>query len=375
MTSQATILTKRNCIFVSDRQQTMVDGKTYGGIQKIFEVSKIHSSAMMINGNADFENVPIETLISEFRFKTNFRKIGTIKGIKDEFINFLSKNTDHSSTDEFLEKTLTSFKENLILEIEEEGFDNVISGKQRKKICPFIEKYSNYDEEFDDILPDDVDKEQYKKILWEMFSFELQFEVTGIVLAGFNLKSHYPSFFEIEIYFNDNGKIVYEIVDSVINSKEPIIKVFAINEEAYTFITGVNNDFIDYILKYILDSNESIIENFKLNFEKEDLKNFDKMIEFLREEQDKEYLKIVSYINYFRLDALEYTSYSIENLPEWLLCLFADLLIRLTAVKQKTTSEIESVSVDTDILVMLKTDGFKWIKNYEEYFKYYKIIS
>lgn len=75
MTSQAMILNKRNAIFVSDRQQTMADGKTYGGIQKIFEVSEIHSSAVMINGNPDFESVPMETLIGEFKFKTDFRKI------------------------------------------------------------------------------------------------------------------------------------------------------------------------------------------------------------------------------------------------------------------------------------------------------------
>lgn len=53
------------------------------------------------------------------------------------------------------------------------------------------------------------------------------------------------------------------------------------------------------------------------------------------------------------------------NFPEWLLCIFAELLIRLTAVKQKTTSEIESVSISTDILIMTKTNDFKWIKNDE----------
>lgn len=359
------ILTKRNGIFVSDRQQTMADGKTYDGIQKIFEISPLHSSAMMINGNADFMKVPMETLIGEFKFKTNFRKIGTIEEIKDNFIDFLSSHTEPSTTDEFLEKALEPFKGNLRYQIYQYGFDNIIGEKRRKNICPFIKNYSHFEDEFDDIIPEGRDKEHYNKILWEIFSFELRGEVTGVVLAGFNLKSHYPSFFEIEIYFNNNGKIVYDIVDYAVNSKEPIIKVFAINEEAYTFITGVNDDFIEYILKYIFNANELIIENFKWNLEEEKVENVDKIIETLKKIQNTEYSKIVRYIHDFRLDALEDTTYSIENLPEWLLCLFADLLIRLTAVKQKTSSEIESVSVDTDILVMLKTDGFKWIKNYE----------
>ena len=58
------ILTKIFGILAADRQQTMADGKTYGGIRKIFELSRQLSSAIMINGNPDFENVPIETLIA-----------------------------------------------------------------------------------------------------------------------------------------------------------------------------------------------------------------------------------------------------------------------------------------------------------------------
>jgi hypothetical protein len=33
----------------------------------------------------------------------------------------------------------------------------------------------------------------------------------------------------------------------VINTEKPIIKVFAINHEAYTFITGVNDEFLNYL--------------------------------------------------------------------------------------------------------------------------------
>lgn len=109
----------------------------------------------MINGNADFEDVPIETLIREFRFKTDFTQIETVEEIKDKFIDYVSKNTDSSSNDEFVKKSLKSFKQDLIFDID---------------------------------------------------------------------------------------------------SKEPIVKVFAINEEVYAFITGVNEDFNEFILRYILDA-------------------------------------------------------------------------------------------------------------------------
>ena len=257
---------------------------------------------------------------------------------------------------------LKYFRYNLISEIDEFGFFNIIDERRKKDMCPFIKEYSNYDNEFDDIIPEDADKDECLEILWQIFSFDLQNDVTGIVLAGFDLKNHYPSFFEIEIYFNNNGKMIYEIVDSAANSKKPIVKVFAINEEAYTFITGVNDEFIEFILKYVADANNSIIGNFKWYLEENDIENSDIVIELLKKAQNKEYSKIVKHIDKFRLSALIDTTYSIENLPEWLISIFADLLICLTAVKQKTSSEIESVSIESDILIISKVDGLKWLK-------------
>ena len=258
---------------------------------------------------------------------------------------------------------LLSFKFNVISEINQFGFSNVVKERPKKDICPFIYQYSNFNHEFDDIIPDNFDRKDHVEILWQIFSFDIQNEVTGVVLSGFDLESYYPSFFEIEIYFNNQGKILYDIVDFAISSKKPIVKVFAIKREACTFITGVNNEFIDYILKYVSDANEAIVENLKWDLEEYDIENSDKILEFLKNEQYKEYCDFKSNINDFRLDALIDTTYSIENLPEWLLCLFSDLLIRLTAIKQKTSSEIESVSIDSDILIISKVNSFKWIKN------------
>jgi hypothetical protein len=116
-------------------------------------------------------------------------------------------------------------------------------------------------------------------------------------------------------------------------------------------------------MRYISDANESIIENFKWDLEKDNIENVDEIVEFLKNNQNKEYAEIEKDIIDFRLDTLEDTTYSIENLPEWLICLFADFLIKLTAIKQKTSSEVESVSIETDILIISKANGLKWINN------------
>lgn len=365
MTSQGIITTKRNCILASDRQSTMPDGKTYGGFEKIFELSKIHSAGLMFNGNADFEDTPLETLIRRFKIKTNFNKLSTIEEIKNGFIKFLSKNTEYSSSQEFINGVLKNFKKELKHEFDENGFEKTITLKQKRKLPRFIKSFPNINNEFQDILPDGKNTKENNYILWEIFSHYIQYEGTGIIIAGFNLKSNYPSFVEINIYCNDNGKIIHEKIDSAVDCKEPFIKVFAINEEAYTFITGVSNEFIEYILSYIEAANESILTHLKWNLEKEKIENCDRILENIKNLQSEEYLDLTEDIDNYRLDAIEDTSYSIDNLPEWLLCIFAELLIRLTAVKQKTSSDIESVSIDTDILILSKTNSFKWIKNHE----------
>ena len=213
------------------------------------------------------------------------------------------------------------------------------------------------------MIPEGFDEKEYNRIIWEIFSSEMAWGATGIVIVGFNVKSHYPSFSQLDIYFNNDGEIVCEEVGSAVDSKKPIVKVFAINEEAYTFITGVNEEFIEYILAYIDDANESVLSNIKWNLEKENMENIEGILEIIKNAQDMEFRDLCKNVDNYRSDAIDYTSNSIEYLPPWLLCIFAELLIRLTAVKQKTTSEIESVSISTDILLLEKTKGFKWQNN------------
>lgn len=142
-----------------------------------------------------------------------------------------------------MNELLETFKQNLINLLLEEDFDNVINNKQKKSIPEFVKNYSNFDNEFLELIPNEYDKKKYNLKIWEIFAFELSFEGTGIIIAGFDKSHHYPSFFVFNIYFNNNGNIVFEDVESQINCEEPLIRVYAINEEAYSFITGVRNDF------------------------------------------------------------------------------------------------------------------------------------
>jgi len=366
LTAQVLIITKQLIICSSDQAATMSDGKTFDGMRKIFKLTDLLPAAIMFNGNADFENFSMETLISKFKNTVDFEELKTVENIKDEFIGFLSKNTESSDVIEYLNDFLDYFKENLMFEIDNHNFEDVMANARRKEVLPFVKEYSSFDDEFFDIIPDDKDKQEFNRVIWEIFCYELSFEGTGVIFAGFDDNHDFPSFFEINVYCNNHGEILFEEVDSRINCQKPYLKVFAINEEAYAFITGVNSNFEQDLKKYIDDSNELIIKDVNNILEKENIDNIDKIMCICQTVINERYSDLTEYFEDFRLDTLEYTSLAIENLPNWLLCDFADYLIQLTALKQKISSEIESVSMEADVSLMTKYDGFKWVKyNYK----------
>lgn len=170
------------------------------------------------------------------------------------------------------------------------------------------------------------------------------------------------SFFEINIHCNDNGKIIYEEIESKIEFEDTLIRVHAINEEGYTFFTGVNDEFIDFITKYITKTNDEIILRLKSKLKHEKINSTDKIINIVEKTINNEFSDINNEIDYFRTIGSNETSKSIEFIPNNLLCILADEIIRLTALKQKISSEDEYVSITSHISLMTKSNGFKWVK-------------
>ena len=286
----------------------------------------------------------------------------TIEDIKDSFLSFTHNYSPTSDFEEYLSYIVDDFKETISLEIEEYGFNKVISTKKRKEIYPFIKKYSKFNFEFNNIIPETEDREKYREILWEIFSYELRFAGTGIIIAGHNINSPYPSFFELNIHCNNENGIIFEEIESKIDFEDTIIRIYAMNDEGYAFFTGVNEEFIEYITKYINETNEEIVQKFKSTLEKEKITSKDNILEELINILDEEYSDLNIMINFFRFDVLDNTSKSIEFIPNNLLCTLADEIIRLTGIKQKISSEDENVSVNSHISLITKLNGFQWVK-------------
>lgn len=68
-------------------------------------------------------------------------------------------------------------------------------------------------------------------------------------------------------------------------------------------------------------------------------------------------------IETYKSDSMNQVLESVRYLPTWILCDLADHLIKLTALKQKLSSEVETVSRETHVAGITKIDNFKWLKN------------
>ena len=364
MTIQAVINNRGSMILCTDLRQTIEEFKSYVGVKKIFELKDEKPYGIMINGAMDFEGVPLETLIGEF--KRHLKELDDAEKIKEDLIDFLGKNTPHTSSAEYLSQLIPSFKARMQKLIMEDGFRYAVNDQTTQEIPEFLKDYPGFDHEFHDLIPDKYNKEEYNLKIWAIFSYELNYYGSQIIIAGYDEKDHYGSLFVFNIYCNDYGKIISIDIESLVNCEEPYIRVYAMNEEAYAFITGVSSDFENYIKNYIKDTNQDILENMEWYFDEKNFENKKEIIDALKKQFKIYYSTLNNKIDNFRLDMIKYTSNSCEYVPRQLLCDFADSLIKLTALKQKLSLDLETVSSESDIVLITKTDNFKWVKCNDE---------
>ena len=251
-------------------------------------------------------------------------------------------------------------------DILEDSFDAAILKRKTKEILPFVEEYPNFDEEFTGMIPEGYDKAGFTKRIWEIFSHELGFEGTGIIIGGIDTQHHYPSLFVLNIYCNDNGNVIHQSVESYINCEKPLVKAYAISDEAYSFITGVSDDFESFIKDYVKEAHEGLLQNIEWHLINENIPQVDKITSITESELEKMKKEFNQQIDYYKTNILKDTCDSCEYLPRQLLSDLASTLIELTSLKQKISLDLETVSSEKDILLITKSDDVKWLKFTEE---------
>ncbi len=357
MTSEILIMNNENIIMGADSAVTIGNRKTHTGANKLFGLSDEPPMAMMIFGAATFGSISLESLIKDYKKQTDFEELDDILKIKKSFIEYL-KNIPYKISD--FEYKFTLFKENLLKKLNYDSMENIIKyldNYKDEEILPFLENNSFLDVEFEDIanILGNVDIDILKKYLTVM----LVDSSSGVVIAGFNMNEFRPSYIYFDLITKYKNEIIISDSESYINSEENLIVPFAQDDVTDTFISGINNEFIDF-LKYCIynynDEYSNEIIEFLIEKGCADIKSIEKQLGDIKKINKKNTEEFMEKIKNYKEINGDYVSEGVKDVSTDVLVTIAENLIESTSLKRKLDSNLDSVGGDIDIITITQ-DG------------------
>lgn len=367
MTTLSLILNRNVALMSGDTKVTVKGIKSVKGEHKLFYLSNSPSMGMMVFGKALFGEILISSLIKKFANQNDFNELATVNNVRKEFLSFLAKNTPENDLKDFIKERVDKFKFNLKFRLEsfkKDEFKIFIDSQEKGEILSFLKRF---DIRFDDILGKYVGGDElnyYNSRLLEIFSRKLSRDSTSIIIVGFDKNKNKPSFCHFDIYLNDNGKIISELVISENEFDGVAVIPFGEKSEINTYMNGINKEMEEYIINsikiLIKTSYDELIKylkqkNYDPNQMKEienDINNFSLMDIIYFDDFQKNFEALKSDNRNIVLDV-------VKNFPTNKLVEFAQFFIKITSYRLKFSFNKEYVGDDVDVAV-LKPNEFIW---------------
>ena len=418
MTAEIVIMNKEAVALASDSAVTMTietGQKIFTSANKLFTLSKYHPVGIMVYGNANFMDIPWETIIKIYREEELGKKsFETLEEYARDFIVFLDNGNplflDYVQED-YLSSSIYAYfnfireviKEKVRSEMDENGeiadetVKHIVSGIIRRHYgkwvktdnVPSIPKSFNknlitkyggiigkaIEEVFEKLPISKSHSNQLRKIAVSLFSkFPEDIEIaniSGIVIAGFGEKDTFPSLQSFRIEAIVDNKLKYEKHDSTeINFQTTAsINPFAQREMVATFMEGIDPNLQNHIennLAEMFDKYPEILIDNMGKFNDNEKQLLKEKLKEVSNEIFKDYQENVR--AYRRKNYVDPVVRVVTMLPRDELAAMAEALVNLTSFKRKVTLESETVGGPIDVAVISKGDGFIWIKR-KHYFK------
>jgi len=410
MTAQVGILTKQGVVLAADSAATIDSkNKVFNTANKIFSLGPKHSMAIMIYNQASWMGIPLSIIIGEFCNFSQRRVFRSVETCSKAFIDFIKKkfikHIDTSISENAVRDLVNMMLEGIIdeaegavdifIESELKGTDinkddrqalvlkeflniiDAISSNIDGAIIPEFKDYT-YDmfiEEHGEALVKQISgfasyhtfefsKDQMDKLIklihLEICHFSDQDQsFSGIVFAGFGSEEYFPHITEIHLGEYMLNRLRYKVRRNyeIDHSLSASVVPFAQRDMVDTFFQGVHPSILSAIQRIISTHQdllaEKLIKEFKIKNSKKLAKLFDQTFRDIGKEvlstRDKLHVRPI-------IDSVSY-------LPNDELIEFAEALINITSLKRKTSDEIQTVGGPIDVVLITKTDGFKWIKS------------
>ena len=418
MTAEIAILNKEAVALAADSAVTVgfqKNQKVFGSANKLFALSKSAPVGLMVYGNAQYMDIPWETIIKQYRRNLNEGKFSTLSEYADDFIKYLDGGNSYvpsSIQDRYFIGHVRAYFQYVRSKIDA-GIETVLIEKKEIEhreivqiVKKLLKKLADQWREADDIpsLPkdfaeklrrqyrDDVKKirevifqklpignaesRKLNQMAYNLFAKTLQgisrSDTSGIVIAGFGGEDIFPSLCVYQIDGFVKKRLIYSDKHELKIDFETAAAVvpFAQQEMVATFMEGINPDYERLISKEL---NELFV--------KYTIEILDRIEGTKSEKGKKELRKILLGTSKKMLQRLEgeFKKYRenefsdpvvavVSILPKDELASMAESLVNLTSLKRRVSFQAETVGGPIDVAVISKSDGFVWIRR-KRYFE------
>lgn len=408
MTAQIAILNKSAIALATDSAVT-IDGslnrKTYNTVNKLFTLSKYAPVGIMFYGNAEFMNVPWETIVKTYRNRLATKRFPVLDDYTTHFLDFLRAASDLFPPEQqrrYLEIRLINCLSSIQNDTDKMVSDSFKAGQQvtpalvqqmfrnvLKLYCKHLRsqpKLPQFDRQYQRAFI-----ANHQKVIEKLASEVLQAHTrspadnarlrfiayatvtradfsephSGVVIAGFGEADHFPKL---------RSFLLAGIVDGVLKYKpdrnaevtfknRANITPFAQADMVSEFMEGVHPTFVEFfqarlsevfrILPSEILKCVSTIDPVHSNSCQQKLNTmFGQLLNDLNRDQAR----------FRREHHIDPVIDTVAVLPKEELATMAEALVNLTQFRQKITLQTETVGGPIDVAIISKGDGFVWIR-------------
>jgi hypothetical protein len=418
MTAEIAILNSNAVALAADSAVTVgrESGKVYASADKLFQLSCNAPVGIMLYGQSTFLGVPWETVIKCYRSESRKEPFPKLAEYLDDFIRYVVKSKQmfprkHQRDD--VRTNIYGFFYGIIrkkfekavnrecdkhpkVKIEETQVkrlfaDLVKKELQKTKKYPKLQQMSarvidSIKKEYSrDIAP--IRKEVFgnlpmsrstqqnlKEIVFELLTSERLQErgqSTGLVVAGFGKKEHFPQLVQTELFGMAADHLLYSEIEraSIESGGQAVLVPLAQREMVFTFMEGIDPELYSYleddtkracngIAEIILEDIKKKYPRYGTDLECRVKAKLDKLASDIYNENKK------NRTTEYRNQIME----MVASLPKDELGGMAESLVNLTKFKRRISRQQETVGGPIDVAVITKGDGFVWTKR-KHYFK------
>ena len=415
MTAEIAILNSNAVAMTADSAVTIgrESGKVYTSADKLFQMSNNAPVGIMFYGKAALLGVPWETVVKCYRSELGNKTFPKLTDYMEDFIRFVKRSRKmfprKNQRDDvrtiilsFFHFILTKFKKITEHEYDQQRemteaqvkrlFADLIREELQKtkkfpklqgmstRVKDAIKKEYGHDiapiqrKVFENLPMTPSTKRHLKEIVFELLASERLREGqqdTGLVVAGFGEKEHFPRLIERVLFGIAANYPLYAMKElaSIESGGQAILVPLAQKEMVMTFMDGIDPDlnsrfmrstklFFTGLAEVIFAEIKKKYPKYGANLERRVKKNLDTLTSNLYNE-----FKRVR-IDDYREPVME----MVASLPKDELGSMAESLVNLTKFKRRISTQQETVGGPIDVAVITKGDGFVWTKR-KHYFK------